>query len=88
MRDHMKSRLAATLLLGVSLLAGCASEDRRLVEDRQSCLQMGHSPGTPEFKQCMLDLNDRRCAVLQNRAGISHHVATEDCTRLNSAYSP
>jgi hypothetical protein len=47
MRNHMKSSLAAMLLVGVSLVSGCAEhEDRRLAEDHQSCLQMGHSPGT------------------------------------------
>ena len=81
MRNHMKSAFAATLLLGL-LLSGCAQEDRRLAEDQQSCLQMGHSPGTPQFSQCMEDLNQRRCATATAKGIAGRHVATEECTRL------
>jgi hypothetical protein len=76
----MKFPLGATLLLGVFLLSGCAAhEDRRLAEDQQSCLQMGHPPGTPQFSQCLEDLNQRRCdtKVLGER-----HLATEERTRI------
>jgi hypothetical protein len=43
---------------------------------------MGHVAGTPEFKQCMNDLNERRCAVQRSKAGTGSHIATTDCTRL------
>lgn len=74
---------ASTLLIAIASLTGCASEDRRLVEDEQSCRGMGHAEGTPEFKQCMTDLNLRRCATRQaTKGGESVHEATTECTRL------
>jgi hypothetical protein len=73
--------VASTLLLAIALLAGCASEDRRLVADEQSCRSMGHVDGTPEFKHCMNDLNARRCATRSTKVGALHE-ATTDCTRL------
>jgi hypothetical protein len=79
-----RSTLAAsTLLIVIALLTGCASEDRRLVADEQSCRSMGHVDGTPEFRQCMNDLNERRCATRKaTKQGGSVHEATTDCTRL------
>jgi hypothetical protein len=80
MRNLVESRLAAALLLGILPLWGCAThEDRRLAEDQQSCLQMGHSAGTPQFSQCLEDLNQRRCdtKILGER-----HLVNEECTRL------
>jgi hypothetical protein len=74
--------VASALLLGIASLTGCASEDRRLVADEQSCRSMGHSDGTPEFKQCMNDLNERRCAVQRAKTGPGSHVASTECTRL------
>lgn len=74
---------ASTLLIAIASLTGCASEDRRLVEDEQSCRDMGHAEGTPEFKQCMTDLNQRRCATRQATKGrVGGLEATTDCTRL------
>jgi hypothetical protein len=72
----VKLLLSAILLIGVPLVSGCATrEDRRLAEDQQSCLQMGHSPETPQFSQCMQDLNQRRCdtKVIGER-----HLATQE----------
>jgi hypothetical protein len=43
---------------------------------------MGHVAGTPEFKQCMSDLNERRCARQRSKAGTGSHIATTECTRL------
>jgi hypothetical protein len=75
-------RPLATLALPLFfLLAACTREDHRLTDDQQSCLQMGHTTGTPEFERCMEDLNQRRCATAATKAG-SRHVATEECTRL------
>ena len=76
MKTSISRLLAPTLLSGLLLILGCADQDRRLVEDEKSCLQMGHPTGTPEFKQCMTDLNERRCATMTGR-----HVATQACTR-------
>jgi hypothetical protein len=71
---------ATALLLVAFLFSACAHEDRRLAEDQQSCTQMGHSPGTPQFDQCMQELNQRRCATVKGFG--ERHVATEECTRL------
>jgi len=72
----------STLLLAIASLTGCASVDRRLVADQQSCRNMGHLDGTPQFKECMNDLNERRCAVLRSKGSAGSHVATTECTRL------
>lgn len=73
--------VASMLLLAMLLLTGCASEDRRLVADEQSCRNMGHADGTPEFKQCMTDLNQRRCATRSTKSGTVLERTT-DCTML------
>jgi hypothetical protein len=64
MRSRLTRSLATVLLLGLGVFGGCGREDRRLTEDRQSCAEMGHPIGTPQFQQCMQDLNERRCAVV------------------------
>ena len=74
--------VVSALVLAVVSFTGCAAEDRRLVADEQSCRGMCHVAGTPEFKQCMNDLNQRRCAVQRSKAGTGSHIATTDCTRL------
>jgi hypothetical protein len=79
---HRPALAASALIVAVVSLAGCAGEDRRLVADQESCRNMGHVPGTPEFKQCMTDLNERRCAVQRAKGGTGSHVATAECTRL------
>lgn len=76
---------AATGLLVISMVGGCAVTDRRLADDQASCRAMGHVPGTANFGHCLVDLNDRRCAVAHPRGGQPEHVASEDCTRLRSA---
>lgn len=76
------SRVMACLYL-VSFLVGCASPDRRLVEDEASCRMMGHAPSTPLFSECLKDLNDRRCTVAARRGRTPQHVASADCTRIN-----
>lgn len=75
------SFLAAALVLG-AILAGCAATDRRLAEDQRSCESMGHAAGTTGFRQCMADLDDRRCMRGGPRSG-NKHVVTTDCTKLN-----
>jgi hypothetical protein len=81
--SKLRSTLVAlSLLAAIASVTGCAGEDRRLAADEQSCLNMGHANGTPEFKQCMNDLNERRCAVQRAKAGAGSHVATTECTRL------
>ena len=76
-----KLRFAAILLFATVLaLAGCASEDRRLTEDTQSCRSMGHSPGSAAFDLCMKDLNERRCATTSGKG--ARHQITTDCTKL------
>jgi hypothetical protein len=82
MRNDKKRALAAMLFVSAFVISGCAHEDRRLAEDQQSCIQMGHSPGTPQFNQCMEDLNQRRCATVAAKGAGERHVATEECTRL------
>ena len=79
---HHLAFVASALMLAVASFTGCAGEDRRLVADQESCRNMGHEPGTPEFKQCMTDLNDRRCAVQKAKGGAGSHIATAECTRL------
>jgi hypothetical protein len=81
----LRSTLAAsTLLLGIASLTGCAGEDPRLVADVKTCQSMGHLSGTPEFKQCMSELNERRCPTRKaTKFGGSLHEATTECTRLN-----
>ena len=75
------TQVASMLLIATALLTGCATEDRRLVADEQSCRSMGHSDGTSAFKQCMDNLNQRRCATSSTKVGTLHE-ATKDCTRL------
>ena len=73
-----------TLLVASSVLMGCAVlPDRRLTSDEQSCRSMGHSPDTTAFKQCMADLDNRRCAVAHAKGGAERHLPSESCTRLN-----
>ena len=78
-----------SLIVLMSLLVGCEIPDRRLVEDQRSCEIMGHVRGTPVFRQCLSDLNDRRCGRSPPRiarGGPSNggiHVVTTECTRLN-----
>jgi hypothetical protein len=74
--------VVSAFVLAVASFTGCAGEDRRLVADEQSCRDMGHVAGTPEFKQCMNDLNERRCALKRSKAGTGSHIATTECTRL------
>lgn len=69
------------LVLATFALHGCAQPDRRLAEDRHTCVAMGHQSGTPEFQQCLADLNERRCPTKQTRHG-EEHVVSKDCTRL------
>jgi hypothetical protein len=77
------TRVASSLFVAMASLTGCASEDRRLVADRQTCQSMGHVEGTPEFTQCMRDLNERRCPTRKaTKYGGIVHEATTDCTRL------
>jgi hypothetical protein len=76
--------VASAFLLAIGSMTGCVSEeDRRLAADEQSCQSMGHADGTPEFKQCMIELNLRRCATRQatKQGGIAHEI-TRECTRL------
>ena len=74
--------VVSALVLAAASFTGRAGEDRRLVADEQSCRDMGHVEGTPEFKQCMNDLNERRCARQRSKAGTGSHIATTECTRL------
>jgi hypothetical protein len=74
-------KAAAILSFAVLALTGCDTTDKRLVEDEQSCHAMGHSLGTPDFKQCLQDLNDRRCAMVRKK-NETMHVVTTDCSRL------
>ena len=68
-------------LLG-GFLGACSSlQDTRLADDRQTCQQMGHLPDSPAFKQCLAELNERRCAVVSTKSG-TRHQGTEQCTRL------
>ena len=79
-KSHTSS-VAAAAVLGF-ILVGCAVPDRRLAEYQRSCESMGHAAGTTGFRQCMADLNDRRCSRGGPRNG-STHVAKIECTRLN-----
>jgi hypothetical protein len=90
MFSSLSALVAPTLLLAAVAIAGCASEDRRLAEDQQTCLSMGHSSGTAEFNQCMNELDLRRCATRRTKQGVPLHQATLECTRLgpSSAGSP
>lgn len=70
--------IVTSILMGV-LLTGCVDKnDRRLVADEKTCREMGHQEDTPEFKQCMADLNDRRCSS-SPKGG---HQKTKDCTQI------
>ncbi|GEM_PF-4181285 len=82
-------RTAAILLFAVTFaVAGCVSKvDTRLTDDQQSCRDMGHSPGSAEFNQCMSELNERRCATVKAPTTFkgqltTRHSSTIDCTRL------
>lgn len=76
-------RAAAILPVAMMVaLAGCAIEDKRLADDKKSCLAMGHSPGSAVFDLCMQDLNARRCGESRGRQAVTTHQGTRDCTRL------
>lgn len=75
------SLLVGTIVMG-TLIACEPRPDTRLVEDQKTCSEMGHAPGTPIFKQCLAELNERRCRVERSRYGSAHHVDSRDCTRL------
>lgn len=82
MADATRGRFKLVALM-ILVLTGCSSsEDRRLASDEQSCRSMGHTPGTAIFQQCMNDLNQRRCGVIQSRKGGAQHAPTRECTRL------
>ena len=68
-------------LLGGFLVACSSLQDTRLADDQQTCQQMGHLPDSPAFKQCLAELNERRCAVVSTKSG-TRHQGTEQCTRL------
>jgi len=81
-----RSRTLSPAMAGLFLvcaLAGCAMPDRRLTEDETSCRGMGHTPDTPPFRECLRDLNDRRCAVAPRKIGTPQHMASNECTRIN-----
>lgn len=89
MQPFLKASLIAPLFLGG--LAGCVPPhvDNRLAEDQQTCQQMGHPAGSAVFRQCLAELNERRCALAASRPASrsyagegSRHLASEDCTRL------
>ena len=67
-------------LLGGFLVA-CQGQDTRLADDEQTCQRMGHLSDSPAFKQCLAELNERRCAVVSTKSG-TRHQGTEQCTRL------
>ena len=75
-------RALACLCL-VSFVLGCANPDRRLTADEASCRSMGHLAGTPPFRECLKDLDDRRCTVATRKGWTPQHVASADCTRIN-----
>jgi hypothetical protein len=77
--------VALLSLSGLVLLSGCGHVDRRVAEDRETCSAMGHAPDTPEFRSCMQELNNRRCANIRTgKGGYTHHEATLDCTKLGT----
>ena len=70
-------------LLGV--LGGCTGhQDTRLTDDEKTCASMGHTPGSDMFKQCLVELNERRCGVVKKgRFSPNEHHPTEACTQLS-----
>lgn len=72
--------LAGFAALG-TLIACAPRPDTRLADDQQSCTAMGHASGTPIFRQCLAELNERRCALERNRYG-TRHVDSRECTRV------
>jgi hypothetical protein len=77
------SLVLLSVLLATGILSGCtARPDTRLVSDEKTCADMGHAPGSEVFKQCLAELNERRCRIEKNRYGSAHHVDSRDCTRL------
>lgn len=84
MAHHSGTAFRAMACLSLVIVpVGCATPDRRLTSDQASCQGMGHVPETPPFRECLKDLNDRRCATATRRGGTPQHVASADCTRIN-----
>ena len=77
------SLLPVCVLFG-GFLAGCAEhQDRRLANDEQTCRTMGHPTGSDAFKQCLAELNNRRCRMVrEGKSGPLEHKETQDCSRL------
>src|SRR5204862_2265149 len=75
--------LPAPRLIG-AFLAGCAEhQDRRLADDQQTCQAMGHPTGSDAFKQCLTELNKRRCRMVrEGKTGPLQHKDTPECERL------
>lgn len=84
-----RPRTAAGLILVATLVVtGCqGQQDTRLAADHKSCTDMGHSPASAAFNQCLIELNERRCAEITARITASgqprpRHYTTIDCTKL------
>jgi hypothetical protein len=71
------------LLVCLLALGACAHRsDRAAVDDHQSCTAYGFQPGTPEFANCLMQLDITR------RNGRAMNRATTDGVLLNNALQP
>jgi hypothetical protein len=78
-------RLAVAGLVLILGLSACSVTDTRRASDSQSCVAMGHVPGSDAFRFCLNELNARRCeaAAFKGRRVL---VETQACTRLRESY--
>jgi hypothetical protein len=57
------------LILLISLClsaAGCASRAEIIAYDRDTCTQIGYTPDTPDFRNCVLNLQSARLSGYYN----------------------
>lgn len=54
-------RLILSIGLGL-FMAGCVTQADLIASDRATCAQIGFMPDTPEFRNCVLQLESARLA--------------------------
>lgn len=78
-------RLAVAGVVLVLGLSACSATDTRRASDRQSCVAMGHVPGSDAYRFCLNELNARRCEAAASKWR-RVLVETQACTRLKESH--
>ena len=63
--------MRTAILVGLALiLSACVSREDLLNRDRQTCAEIGFSPGSQRYQDCILQMQSAR---LSDHAGHHHH---------------